>query len=1095
MRANFPPVLAIDELRVGSPVRQIAQRAEKVDGTLIRFASGRTKGFLFRADPDGEETLVIPRKTEVSNRHRRIIKATIGDPNEAVDLREATWLRHPSQTRTGYDRKQVIQGVLDSWNGAFAYVEEDPTQGILGLRGPQIGAVHAVHAHWAVTDSPATIVMPTGTGKTETMLSILISAQCERLLVVVPTDALRTQISDKFLTLGALKEPGCPTLAASAKHPIVAMLRRIPREPCEVDELFAYAQVVVTTSSIAGQCTARVRERTAELCPYLFIDEAHHTEAPTWSTFKAAFKARRVLQFTATPFREDGKPLDGDVVFNYPLKKAQHEGYFTKIHFRPVIEFNRKRSDAAIATEAISQLRTDAPKGHILMARVQSVARAAEVFEIYKQYPEFNPVQLHTGIKSARLRSGIRQQLLSGESRIVVCVDMLGEGFDLPELKIAAFHDIRKSLAVTLQLAGRFTRSRPDLGDATFVANTADVEVQDELRKLYTRDPDWNTVLPELSDRLIGEQLSLQDFLGGFGGFTEFATEIPLKTVRPAISAVVYRTTCKQWTPENFRSGLPKIDHCAQVHETINWKEHTLVVVTARRVPLDWTDVETLFSWQWELYVAVWSPVQNLLFINSSTNAGEYRALAQAIAGKDVLLVRGEQVFRTFAAINRLRLQNVGLTEQLGRNVRYTGRMGTDVEPAVSDLQRGRTRKSVLSGTGYECGQRVAVGASQKGRIWSHRRDRVDELAAWCKRLGDKLLDESVDPDGVLSGTLQARTVIVRPATMPIGVDWPEEMYRTPESMWIITIGKRDRLLCEVDIDIMNASVDGPIRTRIATEDADAELELRLFEDGGTPNYRFVGRGGVRVAVSRGGGSETPIEDFFYENPPVIWFADGSALEGNQYVELRTKGPPYDPSKIRVLDWTGVNLRRESQGEDRRQDSIQAHVICELKRRPYAVIFDDDGKGEVADVVAIRLAGEEKAPENIEVELFHCKYSQKSTAGRRIKDLYEVCGQAQKSVSWMISPEKRTDLFTHLMRREALREEMGRQTRFEVGDREQLHTIREMSRLCRVAFSIFVVQPGVSKSAVGDDQLRLLSVTENYLYETYQVPFGVIASA
>ena len=66
----------------------------------------------------------------------------------------------------------------------------------------------------------------------------------------------------------------------------------------------------------------------------------------------------------------------------------------------------------------------------------------------------------------------------------MVCVDMLGEGFDLPELKIAAFHDIRKTLAVTLQLAGRFTRKRPDLGNATFIANTADVNVQDELRNL-----------------------------------------------------------------------------------------------------------------------------------------------------------------------------------------------------------------------------------------------------------------------------------------------------------------------------------------------------------------------------------------------------------------------------------------------------------------------------------------------------------------------------------------------------------------------------------------------------------------------------------
>ena len=102
---------------------------------------------------------------------------------------------------------------------------------------------------------------------------------------------------------------------------------------------------------------------------------------------------------------------------------------------------------------------------------------------------------------------------------------------------------------MTLQLAGRFTRARQDLGDATFIANTADVNVQDELRKLYTRDPDWNVLLPELSEQLIGEQLALQDFLRGF---TDFPDEISLKTVRPATSAVVYQTTCETWSPDKF---------------------------------------------------------------------------------------------------------------------------------------------------------------------------------------------------------------------------------------------------------------------------------------------------------------------------------------------------------------------------------------------------------------------------------------------------------------------------------------------------------------------------------------------------------------
>jgi len=347
-----------------------------------------------------------------------------------------------------------------------------------------------------VTDGPATIVMPTGTGKTDAMISIMISAACQRLLVVVPTDALRTQLADKFLRLGVLGDPECTVLRPSVLFPVVGMLQHIPRDANEVDEIFGRCHVIVATSAVAGQCSEAVQDRMAHHVPYLVIDEAHHAEAPTWSAFKQRFRDRRILQFTATPFREDGKPLDGDIIFKYPLRRAQQEGYFKPIQFVSVVEFNPAKADEAIAVKAVERLRTDFSRGHILMARVDSVERAKKVFEIYNRYAEFHPVQLHTGIKSQRERERVRQQIIRGESRIVVCVDMLGEGFDLPELKIAAFHDIRKTLAVTLQLAGRFTRARPDLGDAAFIANTADVHVQDELRKLYTRDPDWNALLP-----------------------------------------------------------------------------------------------------------------------------------------------------------------------------------------------------------------------------------------------------------------------------------------------------------------------------------------------------------------------------------------------------------------------------------------------------------------------------------------------------------------------------------------------------------------------------------------------------------------------
>jgi len=211
----------------------------------------------------------------------------------------------------------------------------------------------------------------------------------------------------------------------------------------------------------------------------------------------------------------DGKPLDGKIVYKYPLRKAQEEGFFRRIVFDAVDEFNPVRGNKAIADRVVHHLRNDKTGKHIAMARVANVPRAEEMFKLYEGYTEFRPVQLHSGITAKAHREEIRRSIISGQSRIVICVDMLGEGFDLPELKIAAFHDIRKSLAVTLQLAGRFTRARPDLGDPVFIANTADITVREELRKLYTRDPDWNYLLPELSDTAIADEISLKDFVDG----------------------------------------------------------------------------------------------------------------------------------------------------------------------------------------------------------------------------------------------------------------------------------------------------------------------------------------------------------------------------------------------------------------------------------------------------------------------------------------------------------------------------------------------------------------------------------------------------
>lgn len=363
-------------------------------------------------------------------------------------------------------------------------------------------------------------------------------------------------------------------------------------------------------------------------------------------------------------------------------------------------------------------------------------------------------------------------------------------------------------------------------------------------------------------------------------------------------------------------------------------------------------------------------------------------------------------------------------------------------------------------------------------------------LVKWCRSIGKKILDESLDPDEVLRNTLRTKLVSARHRKMPIGIDWPEKIYLSYETVFTFIVDGRELPLYKTDINLVNPSEDGELRYAISSGGTSVEFILTIFQKGEVKDYRISAVGNESVLIKHGP-NVSKLEDFFYENPPVIWFVDGSSLKGNCFTALNRNFDPYPKDTIQALDWTGVSLRKESQGMDRDIDSIQFRVIEELKKSEYDIIVDDDDSGEAADIVTIKVEERSNKEKCICVEFYHCKFSVQDTAGARIKDLYEVCGQAQKSIHWMEEP---TELFAHLLRREPRREKGREMTRFEKGSQEELFEVMEMSRVYAVEVKIFVVQPGMSIAQASPAQLELLSVTENHLMETYQIPFGVIAS-
>ena len=128
----------------------------------------------------------------------------------------------------------------------------------------------------------------------------------------------------------------------------------------------------------------------------------------------------------------------------------------------------------------------------------------------------------------------------------------------------------------------------------------------------------------------------------------------------------------------------------------------------------------------------------------------------------------------------------------------------------------------------------------------------------------------------------------------------------------------------------------------------------------------------------------------------------------------------------------------------------------------------------------------------VQVTLHHCKYSSSDTPGARVKDLYEVCGQAQKSARWRDRPNR---MLIHMLKREKIRLEKGQTSRFEQGTAAFLKKLKANWQDYRYEFDVRIVQPGLSRSAVTEEGLHLLASVETYLLETRAMRLKVIASS
>jgi superfamily II DNA or RNA helicase len=223
-----------------------------------------------------------------------------------------------------------VEAILSSWENNSFSLPENKSETDVGFRSAQLGAIYAIKSHWTVSSAAATIVMPTGTGKTEVMIATVVSAHRAKTCIVVPSNLLRTQTVSRFCTLGKLREIGA--INNSFENPIVGCLVASPKDTAELQDLLDKSNLIITTMSLlnSGHFKEEYLRLLASTCDTLIIDEAHHVPANSWRQVKKSFESVRCLQFTATPFRNDGKKVDGDIIYNFPLALAQERAILSR---------------------------------------------------------------------------------------------------------------------------------------------------------------------------------------------------------------------------------------------------------------------------------------------------------------------------------------------------------------------------------------------------------------------------------------------------------------------------------------------------------------------------------------------------------------------------------------------------------------------------------------------------------------------------------------------------------------------------------------------------------------------------------------------
>ncbi len=343
-------------------------------------------------------------------------------------------------------------------------------------------------------------VAPTGAGKTVVAASIINDAVAkgQRVLVLAHTREIIRQTSLKLS-------------AYDVEHGIIQA------------GLVADPNRSVQIASIATLWSRAMRRNIMPLPPadVLIIDECHHCPANTYRKLIDEYPNATLIGLTATPCRGDGRGLGG--IFNVIVECPQVAELIEQKHlvrtrvFAPVNP-DLKGVETRVGDYVESQLADRMDRANLVGdivshwhkhgERRKTVAFAVNVAHSLHIRDEF----IKSGVRAEHVdgatpkpdRDAALVRLASGETELIINCQVLGEGWDLPEVACCILARPTKKMGLYRQMVGRVLRPAPGKVNAIVLDHSGAVFrhgfVEDPVE--WTLDPEERSANPTHERRL-----------------------------------------------------------------------------------------------------------------------------------------------------------------------------------------------------------------------------------------------------------------------------------------------------------------------------------------------------------------------------------------------------------------------------------------------------------------------------------------------------------------------------------------------------------------------------------------------------------------